>query len=155
MIDNDELRDILTDNLTVHGLFEIYFQQNATRLTPEEYTYFFGSEDITVKIKLTSLQLSCKKLNIYYVDADGKMVLYDSKIEKGYLTFKTNHFSNWALVVDYMLINVETSSFKLLRVSLILFGISASAMISIAFVRNRKKQSLVVYKNREKGGNEN
>ena len=68
--------------------------------------------------------------------------------------FETNHFSNWALVGDYVLTNIETSSARLLRVSLILFGISASAMISIAFVRNRKKQSLV-YQNKEKGGNEN
>ena len=155
IIDSESLREILADNLMIHNLFEIYFEQNATKLTPEQYTYFFGDENVTVKIKLTALQLSCKKLDIYYVDDEGKMNLYNTKIEKGYLVFETNHFSNWALVGDYMLTNVETSSFKLLRVSLILFGISASAMISIAFVRNRKKQSLVVYKNREKGGNEN
>jgi len=28
-------------------------------------------------------------------------------------------------------------------------------LISIAFVRNRKKQSLIVYQNKIKGGNEN
>jgi hypothetical protein len=50
--------------------------------------------------------------------------------------------------------NVETSSTRLLRVSLLLFGISASALIAIAFVRNRKKQSLIVYKIEKKGGNE-
>lgn len=155
IIDSNDLRDILAENLTVHNLYEIYFQQNATKLTPEQYTYFFGTESVVVKIKLSVLQLSCKNLNIYYVDDEGKMYLYDSWIDKGYLVFRTDHFSNWALVGDYVLTNIETSSAKLLRVSLILFGISASALISIAFVRNRKKQLLVVYKNTKKGGNKN
>ena len=155
IIDSDALREILTGNLMVHNLYEIYFQQNATKLTQEQFTQFFGNKNVVVKIKLSALQLSCKNLDIYYVDDEGKMNLYDSKIEKGYLVFETNHFSNWALVGDYVLTNIETSSLRLLRVSLILFGISASAMISIAFVRNRKKQSLIVYQNKEKGGNEN
>ena len=155
IIDNDSLREVLADNMMVHNLFEIYFEQNATRLTPEQYTYYFGSENVVVKIKLTSLQVGCKKLDIYYIDDKGKMNLYDSNVENGYLVFQTNHFSNWALIGDTLVTNIETSSIKLLRVSLILFGISASALISIAFVRNRKKQSLIVYKNNKKGGTEN
>ena len=155
IIDNEALREVLTENLMVHNLYEIYFQQNATKLTAEQFTQLFGEKNVVVKIKLSTLQLSCRKLNIYYVDEEGKMNLYDTKIEKGYLVFETNHFSNWALVGDYVLTNIETSSARLLRISLLLFGISAGAMISIAFVRNRKKQSLVVYQNEKKGGNEN
>ena len=155
VIDSEQLREILTGNLMVHNMYEIYFQQNATKITPEQFAQLFGTENVTVKLKLSTLQLSCKNLNIYYVDEEGKMNLYQSRIEKGYLVFETNHFSNWALVGDYVLVNIETSSAKLLKVSLLLFGISASALISIAFVRNRKKQPLVVYKNKIKGGNEN
>ncbi len=155
IINSESLREVLTENLMVHNLYDIYFQQNATRLTQEQFIQHFGNENVVVKIKLTPLQLSCKNLNIYYVDNEGKMNLYNSRVENGYLVFETNHFSNWALVGDYVLTNIETSSARLLKVSLILFGISAAAMISIAFVRNRKKQLLVVYQNNKKGGNEN
>ena len=155
IIESESLEEVLTENLMIHNLYEIYFQQNATKLSHEQFTQLFGGDNVVVKIKLTPLQLSCKNLNIYYVDDEGKMNLYDSKIEKGYLVFETNHFSNWALVGDYVLTNVETSSLRLLKVSLILFGISAAAMISIAFVRNRKKQLLTVYQNIKKGGKEN
>ena len=64
--------------------------------------------------------------------------------------FRTNHFSNWALVGDNAIVSYETTSIKLLRIMLVLFGISASALIAIAFVRNRKKQALVVYQNTRK-----
>ncbi len=153
---NDEiLNDFLNDNLTVQGLFDIYFQRNATKLTQEQYIELFGDQKVVVKIKLTAMQLRCKKLDIYYVDDDGTLTLYESSIQNGYLVFETNHFSHWALVGDYELVNVETVNAKLLKISLILFGISASALIAIAFVRNRKKQSLSHNSNEPEGGNQN
>ena len=148
------LKDVLDKDMMVYSLFEIYFRQNAEKLSSEEYRRLFGDENVVVKIKLTALQLSCKQLDIYYVDDEGGMQLYESKREDGYLVFETNHFSHWALVGDYALTNVETGSVKLLRILLILFGISASALISITFVRNRKKRSLIVYSNNT-GGNQN
>ena len=153
---NDEiLNELLNNNLTVHSLFDIYFQQNATKLTQEQYIELFGDQNVVVKIKLTAMQLRCKHLDIYYVDDDGNLTLYESKIENGYLVFETNHFSHWALVGDYELVNVETLNAKLLKISLILFGISASALIAIAFVRSRKKQSLFHDSSKPKGGNKN
>ena len=154
IINGASLEAVTSQNMSVQRVFEIYFQQNSTRLTLEQYTYLFGRENVIVKIKLTAFQLSSKNLNIYYVDDNGEMHLYESSIENGYLVFQTNHFSYWALISDNTAMNVETSSIKMLRISLILFGISASALISIAFVRNRKKQSLVIYRNIEKGGKE-
>ena len=150
IIDSKSFREVLNGNMTVHSLFDICFMQNATRLTQEQYAHFFGEESVVVKIKLTPFQISCKKLDVYYVDDDGKMHLYESTIEKGYLVFRTNHFSNWALVGDNAIVSYETTSIKLLRIMLVLFGISASALIAIAFVRNRKKQALVVYQNTRK-----
>ena len=86
---------------------------------------------------------------------DGTLTKYESKIEDGYLIFETNHFSHWALVGDYVVTGVETINAKLLRISLIMFGIAASALIAIAFVRNRKKQSLTGYSDTNEGGNRN
>ena len=155
IIKDEILNDLLNNNLTVHNLFDIYFQQNATKLTQEQYIELFGDQNVVVKIKLTAMQLRCKHLDIYYVDDDGNLTLYESKIENGYLVFETNHFSHWALVGDYELVNVETLNAKLLKISLILFGISASALIAIAFVRSRKKQSLFQDPSEPEGGNKN
>lgn len=142
IINPNTLEGVLASNSMVYSVFDIYFQQNATKITPEQYRELFGDQSVEVRIKLTVMQLACKQLDIYYVDDEGKLELYESRIENGYLIFKTNHFSHWALVGDYIVTNVETGSIKLLRISLIMFGISASALIAIAFVRNRKKQSL-------------
>lgn len=155
IINDGILNEFLNNNLTVHSLFDIYFQQNATKLTQEQYYALFGDQNVVVKIKLTAMQLRCKHLDIYYVDDDGNLTLYEFKIENGYLVFETNHFSHWALVGDYELVNVETINAKLLRISLILFGISASALIAIAFVRSRKKHSLFHDSSNPKGGNKN
>lgn len=153
IIDNDTLESVLADNSMVYSLFDIYFQQNATKLTHEQFTQLFGERNVVVKIKLTAMQLACKRLDIYYVDDGGGLTLYESKIEDGYLIFETNHFSHWALVGDYVVTNVETVSNKLLKISLIMFGLAASALIAIAFVRNRKRQSLTGYSDKNKGGN--
>ena len=152
IIDNDTLESVLANNSTVYSLFDIYFQQNATKITPEHYRELFGDQSVEVKIKLTAMQLACKQLDIYYVDDEGKLELYESRIENGYLIFETNHFSHWALIGDYVITNVETVNIKLLKTSLIMFGLAASALIAIAFVRNRKKQSLTDYSDKNKGG---
>ena len=153
VIENEILESVLSDNLMVYSLFDIYFQQNATKITAEQYAQLFGDKNVEVKIKLTTLQLACKRLDIYYVDDDSNLIRYESRVENGYLIFETNHFSHWALVGDYVLTNVETVSNKLLKISLIMFGIAASALIAISFVRSRKKQSLVEYSDNNKGGN--
>ena len=155
IIDNDVLEEMVNDNKTIQALFEIYYKRNETRLTQEEVSFNFKDQKVEVKIKLTPIQASSKNLNIYYIDDQGKLILYESTIKDGYLIFETNHFSNWALIGDSVVAGVETSSIRLLRVSLLFFGISASALLSIAFVRNRKKQSLVVYKNSDEGGKGN
>ena len=142
VIDDDALQEILEQNLTVYSVFEIYFEQNSTRLTQERYTELFGTEKVKVKIKLTTLQKSCKKLDIYYVDDQGLLELYESENKEGYLIFETNHFSNWALIGDFAAVNAETWATQILRILLILFGISASALISILFVKNRKNHAV-------------
>lgn len=156
IIDDKTITDFMNENRLVFSLFDIYFQQNATKLTQEQYRQMFGDERVTVKIKLTASQLSSKRLDIYYVDDDGGMILYESSIEDGYLIFETNHFSHWALVGDYVLTTTsEVANLRLLRISLLLFGISACALIAIAFVRSRKKQplfSLSRHFSKHKGG---
>ncbi len=150
IIDNAALQEVLQDNLTLYNLYDIYFEQNATRLTQEEFTQYFGEQEITVKIKLTTLQRSCKNLNIYYVDDSGQMHLYESEVKDGYLIFNTNHFSNWALVGDYTVATVESASSVVMKFLLLFFGIAASALIAIAFAKAIKKQPLVVYSDKEK-----
>ena len=153
LIDSDKLEEVLLDDYMLHAVYEIYFQQNATRLTQEQFTQYFGEQNVTVKIKLSTSQKTCKHLTIYHIDDDKQMNPYESEIKDGYLIFETNHFSNWALIGDYVANYTETTSSRLLKVSLLLLVISAGALISIAFVRNRKKQSLVVYsENNKKGG---
>ena len=149
IIDSDALKQVLQDNNTLYNLFDIYYEQNATRLTQEEFEQYFGNKEVVVKIKLTALQQSCKNLRIYYVDNFGQMFLYDSEIKDGYIIFKTNHFSNWALVGDYVVNNVESAGSVLVRVLLTFFGIATSALIAIVFAKSLKKQPLVVYSDKE------
>ncbi len=144
-------QEVLKEDVTLYNLFDMYFEQNAQRLTPEEYREYFGDQEIVVKIKLTTLQLSCKNLMLYYVDEEGHMHFHDSEIKDGYLIFKTNHFSNWALVGDYIVLKPEPASSILMRILLLFFGIETSALIAIMFARARKKQPLVVYSDKEKG----
>ena len=155
IIDNDALQEVLQNNFTLYNLFDIYFEQNATRLTQEEFVQYFGEKDVVVKIKLTAIQQRCKNLKIYYVDNSGQMHLYESEIKDGYLIFKTNHFSNWALVGDYIVTGVESASSIITRFLLLFFGIATSALIAIMFARLRKKQPLVTYSNTEREKNYN
>ena len=150
IIDSDALRQVLQDNNTLYNLFDIYYEQNATRLTQEEFAQYFGDKEVVVKIKLTAIQQSCKNLRIYYVDNSGQMYLYDSEIKDGYLIFKTNHFSNWALIGDYVVTGAESVSSVLMRFFLSFFGIAASALIAIMFAKSLKKQPLVVYSDKER-----
>jgi uncharacterized repeat protein (TIGR02543 family) len=155
IINDNSLKSILDKQVMVFSLFDIYFEQDGVKLTQEEYNRLFGDEKVVVKIKLTQLQLNNKQLDIYHVDDNGDLTLFESEVKDGYLVFETNHFSHWALVGDYSYTGGETLSSQLLRLSLIMFGLAVSGLIAILFVRNRRQHAFDNVSNEDRGGNRN
>jgi len=149
-IDETSLEEVLQERQTLYYIYDIYFVMDSTRLSQEDFLRYFGEEDVTVRIRLTLLEQKSKTLTLYYVDQSGQMNLHDSQVEDGYLIFKTNHFSNWALVGDQTVEIAESASSILMKFMLLFWGISTSALLAIVFARARKKQPLFVYSDKKK-----
>ena len=84
-------------------IFDIYMLRKGVSYTPK------GS--FTIKIKLDDELLAKRYLGIVYISDDGEATTIPSKIENGYITFKTNHNSYYAIVSsDSPIVNTATST---------------------------------------------
>lgn len=102
---------------------------------------------LTVRIKLSSEQLKAANLRLYYVDDDGKMTLFDSKVDGEYLVFQTSHLSKWVILGD----NVAEQGSSNLAVALIaVFAALCLAFVIVVIVRLKKGKEIFRYD--DKGG---
>ena len=100
---------------------------------------------LTVKIKLTEAQMMCRELLVAHVATDGRMTLYDSRVENGYIVFETDHLSHWAIignVTDADMINggapsVPTNA-RILILSFALLAIASMSFGVILITRAKK-----------------
>ncbi len=84
-------------------IFDIYMLRKGVSYTPN------GS--FTIKIKLDDELLAKRYLGIVYISDDGEATTIPSKIENGYITFKTSHNSYYAIVSsDSPIVNTATST---------------------------------------------
>ena len=84
-------------------IFDIYMLRKGVSYTPK------GS--FTIKIKLDDELLAKRYLGIVYISDDGEATTIPSKVENGYITFKTNHNSYYAIVSsDSPIVNTATST---------------------------------------------
>jgi len=75
---------------TFEKVFDIYMLRNG-----KHYDY---NGSYTVKIKLDDELLNKRYLGVVYIADDGKTTVIPSKVENGYITFKTDHNSYYAIV---------------------------------------------------------
>lgn len=81
----------IIDQYQFEAVYDVYMLQNGAVYQPE------GT--ITISIKLKDTQLN-KKLKVVHITEDGKVTEMPSKVENGYIKFKTNHFSYYALLSE-------------------------------------------------------
>ena len=84
-------------------ILDIYMLRNGTVFTP--------NSSFTIKIKLDEELKAKRYLGIVYISETGKAEMIPSKAENGYITFKTNHNSYYAIVSsERPIVNTATQS---------------------------------------------
>ena len=94
---------------------------------------------ITVEIKLTAMQQSCKKLQLYYVNDNGEMSLVNTERDGDVLRFETDHLSLWSIVGQVNTASGKLSDGAVMLISLpILLAIVTMAYGLIVIGKNKK-----------------
>ena len=109
---------------------------------------------ITVRIKLTDAQKMCNDLRIYHIDDNNKMTFYESEVQDGYIVFKTDHLSHWAIIGNMSVIDcsiglMPTNS----HIIIIAFALLAIACMAFCLIIIAKKKDLINAKYNKKGEN--
>lgn len=136
-IDNEVIKKLAGDDMelkTVYSLKLVRFIDNVeTEVQPES--------PLTIEIKLTATQESCKKIALFYVNDDKEISSHQNEREGDVLRFETDHLSWWAIAGDKITVNGQLSPSIILFIILsILLAIATMAYTLILIGKNRKKK---------------
>ncbi len=96
------------------------------------------SGKLTIILNLTEEQKRFKNLNIYYVDAQGKLTYCPTTKTNDSISFETSHLSYWALVGNINNGDMDTSTIYMLIIFPILLSFTVMAYALILLSKNSK-----------------
>ena len=145
-ISNDYVYESVAPNMEIKSVYTIKLMRNEVEVEPDGF--------ITVRIKLTDAQKMCNDLRIYHIDDNNKMTFYESEVQDGYIVFKTDHLSHWAIIGNMLVIDgsiglMPTNS----HIIIIAFALLAIACMAFCLIIIAKKKDLINAKYNKKGEN--
>ena len=123
-ITRDHIYDVVAPNMEIKAAYSIKLIRNGIEVEPDGF--------ITVKIKLTDAQKMCSDLRIYHIDDNNTMTLYESVVQDGYIIFRTDHLSHWAIVGNVAIIDDLSGSIPS-NSHIIIIGFALLAIACMAF----------------------
>ena len=145
-IPNEHIYEVVAPNMEIKAAYTIKLMRNNMEVEPDGF--------ITVRIKLTDAQKMCSDLRIYHIDDNGTMTFYESEVQDGYIVFKTDHLSHWAIIGNMALIDgVNGSMPSNSHIIIIGFALLAIACMAFCLIMIAKKKDWSSAKYNKKGEN--
>ena len=145
-ISSDHIYEVVAPNMELKAAYTISLLRNGIEVEPDGF--------VTVRIKLTDAQKMCSDLRIYHIDDNNTMTLYESVVQDGYIIFRTDHLSYWAIignapVVDGLSGSMPSNS----HIIIIGFALLAIACMALCLIMIANKKDLLNAKYNKKGEN--
>ena len=134
-LSNDYIYEVVAPNMEVKAAYTINLMRNGIEVEPDGF--------ITVRIKLTDAQKMCSDLRIYHIDDNNTMTLYESVVQDGYIIFRTDHLSHWAIIGNVAVIDGSGGSMPSnSHIIIIGFALLAIACMAFCLILITKKEEL-------------
>ncbi len=144
-LDERTVLDVAGENMELKDVYSVRLLRNGVEVKP--------NGKITVKIELTEGQAGCTTIMVFHLDENGTMTRYESKKEKGFVVFETQHLSNWAIVGNVIVGAGGTTQGPSNTLTLIiaptLLAIATLGFALVLVAKARKNKGIVV-KTKEK-----
>lgn len=136
-INNDVIKKLAGDDMELKTVYSL----KLVRLIDNVEIEVQPESPLTIEIKLTATQESCKKIALFYVNDDNEISSHQNEREGDVLRFETDHLSWWAIAGDKITVNGKLSPSIILFIILsILLAIATMAYTLILIGKNRKKK---------------
>ena len=139
-IDLGDIRKVVGNDMQLISVYRL----QLLRIVNGVETEVEPDSSLTVEIRLTEVQKSCKTLELCYVSDTGEITRFESERDGEVLRFATDHLSLWAISGEVNVASGTMSGAAVLLIMLpILLAIATMSYVLIIIGKNKKKKEKI------------